>query len=69
MSITGSRLDLLTVPAVAEQLHCGRTVVLALIASGDLRASKIAGKWLVDPADVAAYVDSQSNRPRMRRRA
>lgn len=68
MDITESKLELLTVPEVAERVRCGTRVVVRLIAAGDLRASKVAGKWLVRPEDIEVYVDSQSNRPKLRRR-
>ena len=55
------------VPEVSAQLRCSERAVLRLIASGDLVASKVAGKWLVDIDSISAYLDKTSNRPRRRR--
>lgn len=69
MDITASKVAYLTIPEVAAQMRCGQWHVKKLIGSGDLRATKPAGKWLIAPADLSAYVDSRSNRPRLRRRS
>lgn len=65
MDVTVAKLALLTIPEVAQEMRCGETVVKKLIASGTLRASKVAGKWLIERADMTAYVAAQSNRPKM----
>ena len=57
----------LTLPEVRAQLRCGQTACLRLVHSGQLVASKVAGKWLVSESDLAAYLDATSNRPRKRR--
>jgi hypothetical protein len=46
-------LNLLSVPAAADELSVHPSRVRALIASGDLEAEKIAGVWLVDRASIA----------------
>jgi excisionase family DNA binding protein len=59
----------LTVPEVREALRCTREYVIKLInAPGGLRASKVAGRWLIEPDDLAAYVETQANRPKPRQR-
>lgn len=47
---------LLTVPEVAERLRCSTYTVSAHLRSGDLVGSKPAKRWLVDEADLAAFV-------------
>jgi len=32
--------------------------------AGELRASYFGGSWLIDPEDIAAYVEAHSNAPR-----
>jgi excisionase family DNA binding protein len=61
----------LTVLEVAETLRCKRWAVNKLInAPGGIRASKVAGRWLVSQDDLTTYVESRANRakPRQRRR-
>lgn len=43
--------------AIAEQAEFSRSrgAVLAVIARRDLTATVIAGRWLIDPADVNRY--------------
>jgi excisionase family DNA binding protein len=57
------------VPEVAARLRCTENTVRKLInAPGGIRASKVAGRWLVDEDDLVAYEESQANRPRPRQR-
>lgn len=59
------------VPEVAARLRCTDNTVRKLINSpGGIRATKVAGRWLVDEDDLSAYEESQANRakPRQRRR-
>ena len=58
---------LLTLPETCGRLRCGRTAALGLIHSGQLVASKVAGKWLVSEQSVADLMDATSTRPRKRR--
>jgi len=51
----------LTAPEVAEVLRVGTFTVIELCRSGALRASKPNKSWLVDPADLRAYLDAHSN--------
>lgn len=53
----------LTVPEVADVLRVGPFTVIELCRSGALRASKPGKSWLVDPADLRAYLDAHANRP------
>ena len=54
----------LTVPEVAAELHCNNATVRRLInRPGGLRASKPAGRWLIDSDDLETYIQSQSNQP------
>lgn len=57
-----------TVDEQAEEWRCGRRAVLAAIARGDLEATLIAGRWLIDPADAAKYEAEQRNVTRMPKR-
>ena len=65
---TGSQAPRALVPEVSALLRCSDRAVLRLIGSGDLVASKGAGKWLVDTDSITAYLDKTSNRPRRRQR-
>jgi excisionase family DNA binding protein len=59
----------LTVPQVAAKLVCNPETVRRLINTpGGLRATKPAGKWLIDPADLEAFKESKANRPKTRQR-
>lgn len=60
-----------TVPEVAEKLRCSPDSIYRLVnAPGGIRASKVAGRWLIADEDLSAYVESRANRarPRPRRR-
>lgn len=70
--------SLLTVAEVALALRCSEWSVYRLIASGDLTAAKIAGRWLVEQVDLDAFLERQaqaaspaaaSTRARRRRRS
>jgi excisionase family DNA binding protein len=54
---------LLTVPQVAERLHCHPYKVRQLCATGQLRGSKPLGQWLIDPADLDTYLAAHTNQP------
>lgn len=59
----------LTVPEVAAKLRCSPWTVKRLInAPQGIRASKIAGRWLVSPEDLQAYRDARANRAKPRKR-
>lgn len=53
----------LTASEVAKVLRVGDFTVIELCRSGQLRASKPGKSWLVDPADLRAYLDAHANRP------
>ena len=64
-----------TVDEQAGLWRCSTWAVKRLINGGGLVATKIAGRWLIDPADADAYAASQRSRsttprrPRRMRRA
>lgn len=45
----------------AELWRCSARSVREAIERGDLAATKIAGRWLIDPADADAYEKRQRN--------
>lgn len=53
----------LTAPEVAHILRCGTWQVLQLCRTGALRASKPGKSWLVDPADLRAYLEAHIHQP------
>ncbi len=53
--------DLLTADELAARWRCEPESVTAAIRRGELRASKIAGRWLVTEDDVAAYMQARAN--------
>lgn len=57
-----------TVAEQAEFWRCSRGAVLAAIDKGDLPATMIAGRWLIDPDDVEKYEDEKRNVVRMAKR-
>lgn len=59
----------LLVPEAAEKLRMSRRQVTVLCAKGELRASKPAHQWLIDPADLQDFMDEKANRPRRKRRS
>lgn len=60
----------LTVPEVAARLRCSEWAARRLINAPDgIRAAKVAGRWLVEPDDIDAFLDKKANRRRRRRRA
>lgn len=59
--------SLLTTHDVAARLRTTRRQVTILCATGALRGSKSGRQWLIDPADVEAYLEQKQNRPRRRR--
>jgi excisionase family DNA binding protein len=56
----------LTCPEVAEVLRIGTFTVIELCRTGALRASKPNKAWLIDPADLRAYLDAHANQPATR---
>jgi excisionase family DNA binding protein len=54
---------------VAENLRCSERFVLDEIRRKNLRATKVAGKWRVDAADLAVYLEAKANVSRVRRDA
>ena len=60
----GELPELATAEEVAEVLRCSPATVRARCADGQLRASYIAGRWLVDgPGAVRDFVKSCENTP------
>jgi excisionase family DNA binding protein len=54
-----------TLEEVAVRLHCSTKTVRRRIASGELRASRVArGVWVITDEDLASYLDAAANRPR-----
>lgn len=51
-----------TVVEQAELWRCSRVAVLDAIGSGELVATKIAGRWLIEPEDAKAYEEARKNR-------
>lgn len=52
---------MLNVAEVADRLRCSYNTVLLEIGRNNLRATKVAGRWLISPADLAAYIDAGYN--------
>lgn len=50
-----------TVSEQAEKWRCSHGAVLAAIARGDLAATMIAGRWLIEPTDAEQYELEQRN--------
>lgn len=53
---------LLTVPEVAELLHCSRRSVERLIASGRIRPTKVGSLTRVTEKELAAYIAHHTGR-------
>lgn len=51
----------LTTGDLARTWRCGNRAVLNAIARGELRATMIGGRWLVNPEDAAAYERTRAN--------
>jgi excisionase family DNA binding protein len=51
----------LTVAEVSDRLRCNPWTVGREIKRNNLRATKVAGKWLIDPADLDRYVKAGFN--------
>ena len=51
----------LTAPEVADILRIGTYQAIVLCRTGAIRASKPGKSWLVDPADLRAYLDAHAN--------
>lgn len=51
----------LTASEVADILRIGTYAVIILCRTGQLRASKPGKSWLIDPADLRAYLESGRN--------
>lgn len=56
--------DTLTVTEAAKELGVHRTTVWRLVKSGELVAYRIGGRWLLQRADVVAYIERARNVPR-----
>lgn len=66
--MSASETELRTVEEQAAIWRCGKDSVLDSIRSGELVASKIAGRWVIDPADAKAFMEARKNRvPTVRR--
>lgn len=57
-----------TVAEQAEIWRCSQGAVHAAIAREELPATMIAGRWLIDPADVEKYEDAKRNVVRLTKR-
>lgn len=53
----------LTADEAGEILRIGPFQVVVLCRTGQLRASKPGKSWLIDPADLRAYLDAHRNQP------
>lgn len=53
----------LTAAEVADVLRIGVFSAIELCRTGRLRASKPGKSWLIDPADLRAYLDAHMNGP------
>ncbi|CCH77751.1 Periplasmic molybdate-binding protein/domain (fragment) [Nostocoides japonicum T1-X7] len=53
---------------VAARWQCHPQSVRRIVRSGDLRAVKVARRWMVTSDDLAAYEESRENRAPIRRR-
>lgn len=53
--------DWMTAQEVADRLRCNRWTVAREINRNNLRATKVAGKWLIAPADLEHYVAAGYN--------
>lgn len=53
----------LTADEAAEVLRIGPFQVVLLCRTGQIRASKPGKSWLIDPADLRAYLDAHRNQP------
>lgn len=51
----------LTAHEVADLLRIGPYQVVILCRTGALRASKPGKSWLIDPADLRAYIEASRN--------
>jgi excisionase family DNA binding protein len=61
-------MSLLTVNEVALRLRATPRTIRGRIADGTLRATKPAGRWLIDEADLSADLTETESRPTRRRR-
>jgi excisionase family DNA binding protein len=52
---------LLTTDEVAQRWRCERVAVGDAIRGKKLRATKVAGRWLIDVADLEAYEQARAN--------
>jgi excisionase family DNA binding protein len=55
LRVTGKGQPWRTVEDVAEELRCKPATIRAYIASGDLRAYDIGGRWIVPPDEFDAF--------------
>ena len=60
-------MNRVTITDAAELLLCSPHSVRRMIGAGQLRASKIAGRWVIESADIDDLVNRQSTKPRRRR--
>jgi hypothetical protein len=61
MSLDEAPADLLTLPDIAERLHCSVSWLRGQIEAGALVAAKVAGKWLVEPGDLRVFFEGLKN--------
>jgi excisionase family DNA binding protein len=54
--------DLYTVRDIAEQLQVQEKAVRGLIASGELKASKVLNKWIVTAESLKAFIDAKASK-------
>jgi len=53
--------DIYTVRDIAEQLQVNEKAVRNLVTSGELKARKTCGKWIVSAENLKAFINSDKN--------
>lgn len=53
--------DYMTTDELAAKWRCSKRAVLDAIRGNGLRATKVAGHWLIKPADVEVYEQARAN--------
>lgn len=69
MSTTAAGAVYLTPEQAAEMLPVGNAAWVRMqLRAGELRGSKIGGRWVVEASAIEELVEAKSNNPRRRRR-
>jgi len=66
--VSEPELDVKTVAEVAHLLHLSQDTVRRMATRGDLRASRLGGRWLFRKTDLDIDLDEFANRAPTRRR-